>query len=146
MITIFNQVYELLGHELFTTLFPVILTDNGPEFSNPLALEFADHNQTVRRTRIFYTRPHTPSDKPHIEKTHVEFRKICPKCTSFDDFSQETIQLIFSHVNSHSIRKLNGSTPIKTFSHFFGEHLHSKLGITEILPDHVILNPKLLKQ
>ncbi len=42
MIDIFDHLYELLGHDLFTTLFPVILTDNGSEFSKPLSLEFAD--------------------------------------------------------------------------------------------------------
>ena len=31
---VFNRLYELLGHETFTMLFPVILTDRGSEFTS----------------------------------------------------------------------------------------------------------------
>lgn len=30
---VFNRLYELLGHEVFNALFPVILTDRGSEFT-----------------------------------------------------------------------------------------------------------------
>lgn len=36
---IMDKLYEVLGHEVFKTSFPVILTDNGSEFKNPEALE-----------------------------------------------------------------------------------------------------------
>ena len=39
---IYETLYETLGKELFTTLFPVILTDNGSEFSNPKAIEYGN--------------------------------------------------------------------------------------------------------
>ena len=32
---IYDKLYQTLGNELFKKLFPVILTDNGSEFSNP---------------------------------------------------------------------------------------------------------------
>ena len=35
---IFDWLYEQLGHEVFTSLFQVILTDRGSEFTNPLAI------------------------------------------------------------------------------------------------------------
>ena len=37
---IFESLHQTLGHELFKKLFPVILTDNGSEFSNPKAIEY----------------------------------------------------------------------------------------------------------
>jgi len=40
VIDIFEQLYSKLGSEVFQKLFPVILTDNGSEFSNPSAIEF----------------------------------------------------------------------------------------------------------
>ena len=49
---IFEWLYEQLGHEAFTNLFQVILTDRGSEFTNPLAIEFNKDNE--RRTHIFY--------------------------------------------------------------------------------------------
>ena len=36
---IINGLYEALGPDTFSKLFPVILTDRGTEFSNPTAIE-----------------------------------------------------------------------------------------------------------
>ena len=48
----FNDIYHKLGRKLFMRLFPVILTDNGSEFSNPEAIEFDEDGE--RRTYVFY--------------------------------------------------------------------------------------------
>ena len=37
---IFNRFYFELGPDVFTELFPVLLADNGNEFSDPTSLEF----------------------------------------------------------------------------------------------------------
>lgn len=55
VIKIFNYLETILGNELFEKTFPVILTDNGTEFSNPLRLEFNDEG--IGRTRIFFCNP-----------------------------------------------------------------------------------------
>lgn len=47
---IFEWLYDRLGHEIFTRLFQVILTDRGSEFTNPLTIEFNKDNE--RRTLI----------------------------------------------------------------------------------------------
>lgn len=39
VIQIINLLDKVLGNEDFSRLFPVILTDNGSEFSNPKAIE-----------------------------------------------------------------------------------------------------------
>ena len=77
----------MFGHDTFTSLFPVILTDNGSEFSNPKAIEFNEN--MVRRTRIFYCEPSAPGQKGLCEKNHVEMRKILPKGASFNHLTQE---------------------------------------------------------
>ena len=51
VLKIFNWLESILGNELFEKTFPVILTDNGIEFSNPLSLEF--NYDGIGRTRIF---------------------------------------------------------------------------------------------
>ena len=58
---IFDWLYEQLGHEVFTSLFQVILTDRGSEFTNPLAIEFNKDNG--RRTHIFYCDPQRSDQK-----------------------------------------------------------------------------------
>ena len=45
---VFDYVENILGNELFEKTFPIILTDNGSEFSNPLSLEF--NQDGIRRT------------------------------------------------------------------------------------------------
>ena len=49
---IFNDIYHALGRETFMRLFPVILTDNGCEFSDPTKIEFDENGE--RRTYVFY--------------------------------------------------------------------------------------------
>ena len=62
---VFNRLYELLGHETFTMLFPVILTDRGSEFTNPLSIEFNAKGE--RRTHVFYCDPQRSDQKGGIE-------------------------------------------------------------------------------
>lgn len=144
VIDIFSILWSLLGKDLFKKLFQVIKTDNGTEFSNPLAIEFSPEEE--RRTWIFYCDPGHSEQKGSCEKNHEEFRKIVPKSTSMNDFTQDDINLAFSHVNSYVRKKLNHKTPFDMFSFLYGDDLASKLGITRIPPDDVTLNPSLLKK
>jgi hypothetical protein len=50
---IFSYLYELLGNSTYKNLFPIILTDNGSEFSNPKAIEEPDLLSGLK-TRVFY--------------------------------------------------------------------------------------------
>jgi IS30 family transposase len=52
VIDVFNCLHDILGNELFWTLFPALLYDNGSEFSNPTAIEF--DNEGNRRDKVFY--------------------------------------------------------------------------------------------
>jgi len=140
----FNLLYELLGKELFKTLFPVCVTDNGSEFSNPKALEFdAEGN---RRTYIFYCDPQASFQKPNVELNHEFIRKVIPKGTSLNPFKQEDIDLMMSHINSYSRAKLNDKSPLEMFDFLYGEGLAEKLGLKKITPNDIILKPSLLKK
>lgn len=97
---IINQLYELLGHEAFVNLFPVILTDRGSEFTNPLAIEFNENNE--RRTRVFYCDPQRSDQKGGCEVAHEMIRRVLPKGTSFDGLIQDDINLMMSHINSYT--------------------------------------------
>jgi IS30 family transposase len=140
----FNTLYELLGADCFKNLFPVILTDNGSEFSNPKALEF--DAQGNRRTSIFYCGPYASFQKPNVELNHEFIRKILPKGTSFDDFEQADINLMMSHINSYSREKLNDKSPFETFSFLYGHSVLRKLGLYMIPANEILLRPSLLKK
>jgi len=142
---VFEHLYALLGAKTFRRLFPVILTDNGSEFSNPSALELDSSGQ--RRTRIFYCDPNSSWQKGALETNHSLLRLVIPKGTSLSPYQQRDIDLLLSHVNSYARKKLNGKTPIAMFSYIYEEpwildKLHQKL----IDPDAVVLNASLLKR
>jgi len=139
---IINELYDTLGYEDFTELFPVILTDQGSEFSNPLSIE-ADADGVIR-TKVFYADPRAPYQKGACENNHSLIRRIIPKGISLKDFDEENIRLMMNHINSYHRKKLKDKSPIESFN-FFHPLLLKKLGIVTIDPDEVILNPSLLR-
>ena len=143
VIDCFNNLYELLGASCFKNLFPVILTDNGSEFSNPKALEFDANNN--RRTNIFYCDPYASFQKPNVELNHEFIRKILPKGSSFDQLEQYDINLMLSHINSYSREKLNDKSPFDAFSFLYGHGVLKKLGLYMIPANEILLKPTLLK-
>jgi IS30 family transposase len=140
----FNILYDLLGTDCFKTLFPVILTDNGSEFSNPTALEFDAEGR--RRTHIFYCDPHASFQKPNVELNHEFIRKILPKSKSFNHLTQSDIDRIMSHINSYSREKLNDKTPIEMFGFLYGDDIAKKLGLHKIPANDILLKPSLLRK
>jgi IS30 family transposase len=140
---IFQMLWEMLGKKYFMELFPVILTDNGSEFSNPTAIEFNEANN--RRTHLFYCNPSSPFEKGVIENNHEFIRRILPKGTSFDSLTQSDIQRMLNHVNSYKRKKLNNKSPHETFAFLHGEEVLRRLGAELISPRNIILKPELLE-
>ena len=132
------------GGVRFGDVFPLLLTDNGGEFSNVAA--FTNGLDGNLETDLFFCDPYQSSQKPRVEKNHTLFRDIVPKGESFDHFTQETVNLIFSHVNSIKRKSLNGKTPHDMFAFMFTEDIASHLGIKAIPAKDVIQSPKLLKK
>lgn len=131
------------NHTSFGELMPLILTDNGGEFSNVTAVE-NDEDGTLE-TKLFFCDPNAPYEKPRVEKNHTLFRDIVPTGTSFDSFTQDTVNLIFSHINSVKRKIFNGKSPYELFEFTFSAQLANALGIYFIPPDDVIQSPQLLK-
>lgn len=145
VIDIFNNLQKELGVDKFKELFPVILTDNGPEFSNPTEIEF-DIETGEERTKIFYCHPSSPFEKGACEVNHELLRRILPKGTSFNDLTQNDINLVMSHINSYKRKKLNNVSPYDMFSTIYGKDTIDKLGLIKIEPNDVSLFPTLLKK
>lgn len=142
---IFNNLYARLGQNLFEKLFPVILTDNGTEFSNPMEIEF-DQETGERRTNVFYCDTRRSDQKGSIEVNHEFIRRISPKGKSFDDRTQQDITLMMSHINSYKRKKLNDKSPYEIFTLMYGKETAELLGIKEIPSDEITLKPSLFKK
>lgn len=142
VINIFNFLQNLLGLDTFQTLFVIILTDNGSEFSNPLAIEL-DPTQ-IQRTKIFYCELSRPDQKGHCENNHEFIRRILPKGTPFDSLTQKDIDLMMSHINSYKRKILNDCSPYQLFSLIYGKEILDKLNIAEIPSNRINLTTSLL--
>ena len=127
----------------FGDTFPVLLTDNGGEFSDIFAFENGLDDQP--ETKIFFCDPNAPYQKPHVENNHTLFRGIAPTGTSFDDWTQADVDLIFSHINSVKRKQFNGKSSYDMFSFTYSKELAEALGISFIAPKDVIQTSKLLK-
>ena len=76
VIDVFEQLYFELRPDRFMSLMPVLLGDNGSEFSNPKALE--SDRQGNHRTKVFYCDTSAPHQKGSAERNH-EFIRMFPK-------------------------------------------------------------------
>ena len=128
----------------FGDVFPVILTDNGGEFSDVFAFENDLDEQS--ETKMFFCDPNSPYQKPHVENNHTLFRGIVESGTSFDNFTQENVNLIFSHINAVKRKQFNGKSAYDMFTFTYSKELADILGISFIEPKDVIQTSKLLKK
>lgn len=141
-----NKLKRILGFKNYGQLFPVILTDNGSEFSNPTAIEESpSSNNLTISSKVFYCDPARPDQKPFIENSHTLLRRIFPKGTSFNHFNQAQIDLALSHINSYALKKLNDQSPFDAFNFLFGPQWLIKFNLVKIPHHEINLTPSLLK-
>lgn len=143
VIDVFNRLYIELRTDIFVELFPVLLADNGSEFSNPSAIELdAQGNQ---RTKIFYCNASAPYQKGSCENNHELIRRIIPKGTDIGLYTQDQIDLMMSHINSYSRKKLGNKSPYEVFEFQYGRKILDAFHLQKIPADEIILSPELLK-
>lgn len=134
----------LLGDVYFKSIFQVVLTDRGSEFSNVQGFEELVGN-------VYYCDPMASWQKPHVENNHRLLRFICPKekdLTLLGLQSQVDLDLIFSHINSYPREERHGKSPIDEFVFYHTEanSILDLLHIKQIENNLIILNPSLIKK
>lgn len=143
VIDIFNRLYLELKPDTFTELFPVLLADNGSEFSNPSAIEL--DMQGNPRTKMFYCNASAPYQKGSCENNHEMIRRIIPKGEDIGQYTQEQINLMMSHINSYARKKLGNKSPYEIFEFQYGKELLDAFHLQKIPADEITLSPELLK-
>ena len=143
VIDIFNRLYLELRPDIFIELFPVLLADNGSEFSNPSAIEC--DAQGNLRTRLFYCNASAPYQKGSCENNHEMIRRIIPKGQDIGQYTQEQIDLMMSHINSYARKKLGNKSPYEMFEFQYGKKCLDIFHLQKIPADEIILSPELLK-
>ncbi|MCR5338269.1 MAG: IS30 family transposase [Lachnospiraceae bacterium] len=139
-----DLIEDAIGSKLFSSLFEVILTDNGHEFWDYDGMECSIKDG--KRTRIFYCEPNRSDEKGSCENNHKLLRYIIPKGTSVDRFTQEDLIVATNHVNSYCRKSLFGKSPYQQAMECIPEDFFIYLGLELIPPEDVILNPSLLRK
>ena len=132
---------SMLGYEKFHELFPIILTDNGIEFSRPDIIE--NNGNHVYPTKLFYCDPGHFEQKGKIENNHEYIRRFISKGHSFDDLNQDDINLMMNHINSVKRDSLDGDSPIYLMNEFLPKKIKKHFSIKEIEQKDIILKNKL---
>lgn len=131
---------KAIGTDLWQTIFPIILTDNGTEFNKLYELEKDEHGKTI--SNVFYCDPYRSSQKASCERNHEFFRYIQPKKKSIQHFTQNTLDFIFSNINCVYRSSINGVRPYDLAKTILKEKFLNAINIVEIKPDDVDLSRK----
>lgn len=140
---VMDKYEEQLGLSAFRELFPVILTDNGSECSDPQALEFSPFTGE-RRTWVFYCDPMRSDQKGALEALHRDVRRILPKGQPIDPWTQEKLEEACDHLNSYPRKALKDTSPYVSFAFYMGEEFFRRLGWQCLPLSAVCLTPSLL--
>lgn len=141
---IFNNLYELLGHDNYRKILSLCLADNGTEFSNPTAIECDDDG--VIRSYVFYCDPSSSNQKGACENNHEFIRRIIPKHTDLGQYNQEKINLMMDHINSYGRPELGDKSPYEMFEFYYGMEILDILGVHKIPANEIVLKPELLHE
>ena len=137
-----NHYQNQLGDALFSRLFKLLLTDRGSEFEKAKLFEQSPDGK--QRLNIFYCDAMQSAQKPHVENNHNYVRDIIPNGKPLDNITQDSVNIMFSHINSTPRKSLHGKTPYELFTFYFGNFAAEALGIVEIEKDDVVLKPSLI--
>lgn len=143
VVGLFHRICKMIGTAAFQQTFPILLTDNGPEFKNSSGIECSADGEL--RTRVFYCDPMHTNQKSRLERSHEYIRYIIPKGKSMHQLTREHVQLMMNHINNVKRDSLNGHSPYELAQLLIKREVLDALGLIYVSPDSVQLNPALLK-
>ena len=122
----FEGLEKSLGHEKFREIFPSILTDRDPSFSDVWGIEFSAETG-AQRTNLFFCDAYKSNQKASVENINKQIRKFFPKGKTVDCYTQEQVAMVAKAMNEAPLRSLDGYTPKEAFITLFGLEAHAKL-------------------
>lgn len=122
VVSMFNELEEGLGIHNFNLIFPSILTDRDPCFSNYLGIEFS-HLTGEQRCKVFYCDSYRSSQKGNVENMNKQLRKYFPKGKSIDYLDEEKVSAINDIIISQKVASLGGLSPKEVFESIYGSKI-----------------------
>jgi IS30 family transposase len=127
----------------FKSIFAVILTDNGIEFSDAEAMETSALGKG-KRTSLYFCDPYSSWQKGSIEGRHSLMRRALPKGSAISRLTHTDIALLSSHLNSYPAISRDGQTPIDMACRDVSKEVLCELGIERIDAECVALRHGLM--
>lgn len=131
-----------LGKEMYSSIFGVILTDNGHEFLDVEGMERSVFGG--QRTKIFFCEPNRSDQKGACESNHKFIRYVIPKGTSLDSLVQPDVIKMMNHINSYSRKSLMKQTPYSIAAEVLPQEFFDTLGLEPIPVEELNPLPSLL--
>ena len=126
VVDFFDELEDKIGIDTFRTLFPVILTDRDPNFSNIDGICFSKITGE-ERCKLFFCDPYVSNQKPNVENMNKQLRLFFPKGKSVDKYSKSDIKQINYTLLNKPLKSLDSYTPKDAFIKVFNEDTFNKL-------------------
>ena len=126
VVGIFDELENRLGYEKFNEIFPSILTDRDPCFSDIRGIEFSKE-LGVQRTYLFFCDAFKSNQKASVENINKQIRKYFPKGKSIDYLNQDDIDMKNKLLIESPLFSLDGHSPKEAFITLFGQEAFDKL-------------------
>ena len=98
----------------FKEIFKSITMDNGSEFSRFKEIERSIYEGL--RTRAYYCHPYCASERGTVERMNREIRRLVPKGTRLNKFTEEEVQQIEDWLNNYPREVLGYATSNEVFT------------------------------
>ena len=94
----------------------------------------------------YHCNPSAPYQKGSAERNHEFIRFFIPKGKSFNDRTQDDINLMMNHINSYKRAGLGNKTPYEMMEFLYGKTVCKALGLKLIPADEVTLKDTIFKE
>lgn len=126
VVDVFDKLENRLGYKKFNEIFPSILTDRDPCFSDIIGIEFSKESG-IQRTYIFFCDAFKSNQKASVENLNKQIRKFFPKGKSIDHLNQDDIDMVNKILVESPLFSLDGHSPKEAFITLFGQEAFDKL-------------------
>ena len=126
VVNLFTHLELLLSSNDFSRVFPFILTDRDPSFSNIDDIE-SSCITSEPRTSIFFCDSFNSSQKANVEQMNKQLRKFFSKKKSIDHLTQDDINKVAHIINNYRISSLSSATPCESFIKVYGVDIFNLL-------------------
>ena len=123
---VFDKLEESLGINDFAKIFPSILTDRDPCFSNFLELEVSP-STGEKRTSVYYCDSFRSTQKANVENFNKQLRQFFKKGKSIDHITDEDVKQVNKIMISYKKNSLSGKSPEEAFIKIYGSNTLNKL-------------------